>query len=386
MKTYLVGGAVRDRLLDYPVYDRDWLVVGATVEEMQAQGFVPVGKDFPVFLHPKTKEEYALARTERKAGRGYKGFEFFASPDVTLEEDLLRRDLTINAMAEDPDGQIIDPYGGREDLAARRLRHVSPAFSEDPLRVLRVARFAARFAHLGFTIAAETQALMSRIAHSGELQELTRERVWQELERALCEPSPGVFFDCLHRCGALAELMPELDAILAGDLGDSALAALERACALHAPAPTRLAVFCFFAEEASQRLPAMLERLRAPRVFQDAVLLLAELGATLLQRPPLDAEALLILYERLDLSRRPERLAPFLLACRALAGLDEALPFAAGERFQRAVAAIEAVEPRALVAEGFKGKNLGSELRRRRLLTLEEQTLEEAPLKEPARD
>ena len=210
MKVYRVGGAVRDELLGRAVADRDWVVVGATPEEMVAAGFRPVGRDFPVFLHPATHEEYALARTERKAGRGYHGFEFFASPEVTLEEDLRRRDLTINAMARDDAGTLIDPYGGAADLAAGVLRHVAPAFAEDPLRVLRVARFAARFA---FGVAPETEGLMRRIAESGELGELTPERVWQELARGLMEPHPSRMLAVLRRCGALHRILPEVDAL-----------------------------------------------------------------------------------------------------------------------------------------------------------------------------
>ncbi len=213
MQIYKVGGAVRDRLLGRPLVDIDYVVVGATPEQMLAQGFRPVGADFPVFLHPKTGAEYALARTERKSGQGYGGFTFHTSPEVTLEQDLIRRDLTVNAMAEDDAGQIIDPWGGQRDLAARILRHVSPAFAEDPLRVLRVARFAARYAPLGFVVAPETLELMRQLAGSGELQALTAERVWQECARALLEPAPEVFIRVLHDCGALARLLPELEAL-----------------------------------------------------------------------------------------------------------------------------------------------------------------------------
>lgn len=211
MKTYLVGGAVRDKLLGRPVHEHDWVVVGATPEQLLAQGYSQVGRDFPVFLHPQTKEEYALARTERKSGRGYGGFVCDFSPEITLESDLLRRDLTINAIAEDADGSLIDPYGGQADLQARLLRHVSLAFREDPLRVLRVARFACRYAPLGFTIAPETLDLMRTIANDGELQELTPERVWKETERALGEAQPQVYFRVLRDCGALAVLFPEID-------------------------------------------------------------------------------------------------------------------------------------------------------------------------------
>jgi len=198
MKTYLVGGAVRDKLLGLPVKDRDWVVVGATPEKMLQLGYQQVGRDFPVFLHPQSKEEYALARTERKSGKGYKGFEVFATPQVTLEEDLLRRDLTINALAESESGELIDPYGGQADLEARILRHVSPAFAEDPLRVLRVARFAARFADLSFRVAPETMALMKEITHSGELTHLVPERIWQEMHAALSTAAPHVFFGLLR--------------------------------------------------------------------------------------------------------------------------------------------------------------------------------------------
>ncbi|RRA40172.1 multifunctional CCA tRNA nucleotidyl transferase/2'3'-cyclic phosphodiesterase/2'nucleotidase/phosphatase, partial [Cronobacter sakazakii] len=203
MKSYLVGGAVRDALLGLPVKDKDWVVVGATPAEMLALGYQQVGKDFPVFLHPQTHEEYALARTERKSGQGYTGFTCYAAPDVTLEQDLQRRDLTINAIAQDDSGEFIDPYHGRDDLKARLLRHVSPAFNEDPLRVLRVARFAARYAHLGFRIAPETLSLMREMAENGELEYLTAERVWKETESALTTRNPQIYFLMLRECGAL---------------------------------------------------------------------------------------------------------------------------------------------------------------------------------------
>lgn len=214
MQIYLVGGAVRDSLLNLKVYDRDWLVVGATAEQMLAQGYQQVGKDFPVFLHPDSKEEYALARTERKAGVGYHGFDVFADPSVSIEEDLLRRDLTINAMAQSADGTIVDPYNGQKDLQDRLLRHVSPAFSEDPLRVLRVARFGAKLAPFGFQLATETQALMEQMSVSGELDDLTPERVWQEVVKALQTDKPSVFFEVLKSVKALDRLFPELSALI----------------------------------------------------------------------------------------------------------------------------------------------------------------------------
>ena len=210
MKIYKVGGAVRDQLLGYPSQETDWVVVGGTPAALIDQGFRQVGKDFPVFLHPDTQEEYALARTERKSGHGYHGFTIHADPSVTLEEDLLRRDLTINAMALDDQGVITDPYGGQDDLAKRVLRHVSPQFAEDPLRVLRVARFAARYHHLGFAVASETLELMRQLSSSGELAHLAKERIWVETERALTERDPAVYFQVLHNCGALAELIPAL--------------------------------------------------------------------------------------------------------------------------------------------------------------------------------
>lgn len=214
MKTYLVGGAVRDQLLNYPTKDRDWVVVGANVDKMLALGYLPVGSDFPVFLHPETKEEYALARTERKTGQGYQGFSFYASEDVSLEQDLSRRDLTINAIAKADDGTLIDPFNGQHDLAIKVLRHVSEAFSEDPLRVLRTARFAARYAHLGFTVAGDTTDLMRTISQSGELKHLSAERIWQEIERALLEQSPITFFNVLNSSQSLIELLPTFNHLM----------------------------------------------------------------------------------------------------------------------------------------------------------------------------
>ncbi len=213
MKSYLVGGAVRDQLLGLPITERDWVVLGETPDSMLSQGFRQVGKDFPVFLHPKSQEEYALARTERKTAPGYTGFILHATPEVTLEEDLLRRDLTINAIAMAPDGQLIDPFGGQQDLNNRVFRHISPAFSEDPVRILRIARFAARFKHLGFTIAKETQALMADMVKSGEVDALVPERIWAELFKALKEPSPAAFFHTLRACNALERIIPEINAL-----------------------------------------------------------------------------------------------------------------------------------------------------------------------------
>lgn len=254
MQTYLVGGAVRDQLLDYPVKEKDWVVVGATVDEMLAAGYQQVGSDFPVFLHPKTKDEHALARTERKTAPGYRGFEVHASPDVTLEEDLRRRDLTINAMAKDADGQLIDPYHGQADLEQKLLRHVSPAFAEDPVRILRVARFAARYAHLGFSVAEETTELMSQMVQHGDVDALVAERVWQEFYKALGERNPEVFIEVLRSCGALKIILPEIDALFGVpqpiehhpeiDTGIHTMMVLQQACLLSDDEDTRFAALC----------------------------------------------------------------------------------------------------------------------------------------------
>ncbi|MBX9810274.1 MAG: multifunctional CCA tRNA nucleotidyl transferase/2'3'-cyclic phosphodiesterase/2'nucleotidase/phosphatase, partial [Burkholderiales bacterium] len=260
MKIYSVGGAVRDELLGLPVADRDYVVVGATPEEMVRRGFRPVGKDFPVFLHPRTHEEYALARTERKVARGYHGFEFCSAPGVTLEQDLARRDLTINAIAKDEDGRIIDPFGGAADLKAGLLRHVSPAFAEDPVRILRVARFAARF---GFAIAPETLALMRQMVEAGEADALVAERVWQEVARGLMEKKPSRMFEVLRECGALARVMPEIDAVLAsGGQGEEALRVLDAAAEAGGPLEMRFAALVRTLDPLA--VEALADRLRAP--------------------------------------------------------------------------------------------------------------------------
>ncbi len=323
MQSYLVGGAVRDALLGQPVSERDWVVVGATPEAMIERGFRPVGRDFPVFIDPATGDEYALARTERKTAPGHQGFAFHAAPDVTLEEDLRRRDLTVNAMAQTADGAIIDPWGGRADLEARILRHVSPAFVEDPLRVLRVARFAARFHAQGFSIAAETLELMTDLARSGELDALTPERVWQELERVLAGPDPTVFFDVLRDVGALPPLLPELVALSAEHPAFRVLAHLaeasdERAllrwialvtAACRDQRRLPLAEDPTDASEAGAAAAAFCERLRTPREHRDGSLALARAFAPLTAPSGLTPEVLLEASARVDAARRPERLA-----------------------------------------------------------------------------
>lgn len=374
MDIYLVGGAVRDQLLGVPVYDHDWVVVGATAESMVEQGYQPVGKDFPVFLHPKTKEEYALARTERKNGHGYKGFDFYASPDVTLEEDLRRRDLTINAMAMDEQGQLIDPFGGQQDLQQKQLRHVSAAFVEDPLRVLRVARFNARFAHLGFTLAPETLSLMQRLADSGELAHLTAERVWQELYRALGETSPQVFFQVLQQAGALAVLIPEFAAPYAEHRNPDHHPNANKALALAAKAKLsnelRLALFCFTLNINSEQLEPLLKRIKAPKECQRCCRLIANTLTQFIHWQSLSAADKLALYQQLDPVRRPEQLQWLLDAYQIHRQLTEQNADHCAD-LQAMLARIDSIQPADLITEGFKGKSLGEELNRRRLSLLE---------------
>ena len=363
MQIYKVGGAVRDRLLDLPVSDIDWLVVGATVEQMQAQGFRPVGADFPVFLHPNTGQEYALARTERKSGRGYGGFTFHASPEVTLEEDLIRRDLTINAMAEDEQGQVYDPYGGQADLQQRLLRHVSPAFAEDPLRVLRVARFAARYAALGFQVAEETLELMRQISASGELQALTAERSWKEIERALMEDQPQVFIHVLRDCGALHELMPELDAACAS------LAALEHAARHQQPLHVRWA--CLLLGLDPQAIDALNRRFKAPRECQELALLVGQFAGQCHEARALQPAQLLELLQKFDVYRRPQRFEAYLAACAMDAGKED---YPQADYLRGAAAAARAVDVKPLVANGLGGQALGEAIKQERMKALETYT------------
>ena len=300
MKSFVVGGAVRDELLGLAVADRDWVVVGATPEEMAKQGFRPVGKDFPVFLHPRTHEEYALARTERKSGRGYKGFTVYAAPDVTLEQDLERRDLTINAMAKDEAGRLIDPFGGEKDLREGVLRHVSAAFEEDPVRILRVARFAARF---GFRIAPETEQLMRRMVEAGEADHLVAERVWQEFSRGLAEPQPKLMFEALERCGLRAKLLPELEKIPGSFAG---------------PLPVRFALLCWPLAEGA--IEALCGRLKVPNDERELALAACRCRPLLSAKTP---DELLELFKRGDAFRRRERFAQLLQAAKlAQPGLE----------------------------------------------------------------
>ncbi|WP_460094611.1 multifunctional CCA addition/repair protein [Pseudomonas sp. S2_B03] len=400
MQVYKVGGAVRDRLLGLPVTDIDRVVVGATTEEMLAKGYRPVGADFPVFLHPKTGEEYALARTERKSGRGYGGFTFYASPEVTLEEDLIRRDLTINAMAEDDQLNLTDPYHGQRDLEARILRHVSPAFAEDPLRVLRVARFAARYAGLGFTVADETMDLMRQLSESGELQALTAERSWKEISRALMEDHPQVFIQVLRDCGALKELLPEVDALFGVpqpethhpeiDTGLHTLSVLEQSAQHKQPLTVRWACLLHdlgkgltpedewprhIAHEHTglKLIKAVNERFKVPKDCQELALLAGQYHTHGHRALELKASTLLELLQSFDIYRRPQRFEEFIAACemdaRGRKGLEQR-SYPQADYLRGAAKAARAVAVQPLLEKGFKGPELGEALKRERLNAL----------------
>ena len=389
MEVYLVGGAVRDKHLGLPVSDRDFVVVGSTPDEMVAQGFKPVGADFPVFLHPKTKEEYALARTERKSGRGYKGFTVYAAPDVTLEDDLRRRDLTINAMAESLDGRLIDPFNGAADLEQKLLRHVSPAFAEDPVRILRVARFAARFAPRGFRVVDETIALMRTMVASGEVDHLVPERVWTELERALGEDRPSRFFEVLRGCGAAAKLFPELDALHGVpqpprhhpeiDTGVHVMLVVDMAARLSADTRVRFAALMHDVGKGTtpkDELPrhagheargaAMIEkfceRLRAPNEYRDLAMPVARHHLLCHRLAELRPSTVLELLESLDAFRRPERVEMFVLACEADArgrtGLEDN-PYPQREQLLRAFDAARGVDSAAIAAAASSAEKTG---------------------------
>lgn len=401
MQIYLVGGAVRDQLLQLPVYDRDWVVVGSSPQAMLAAGFQAVGKDFPVFLHPNSKEEHALARTERKTGVGYTGFACHYAPDVTLEEDLLRRDLTINAMAQDNSGQLIDPYGGQRDLVAKVLRHVSPAFVEDPLRVLRVARFAAKLHHLGFTVAEETMQLMAKITQSGELQHLTAERVWQEWHKSLSTHHPEMFLQVLRDCGALAVVLPEIDRLFGVpqpekwhpeiDTGIHTLMVAKQAAQLSDSLPVRFAAQVHDlgkgvtppSEWPSHKLhchtglniiESLCERIRVPNEFRDLALAVCAQHSNIHRADELKPATKLKVLGLLDVWRKPERLEQVLLCCeadhRGRLGL-ESEPYPQREIFLRAYQAALGVAVQAVIADGFQGKQIKEELDKRRVSAIE---------------
>ena len=371
MQVYLVGGAVRDELLDRAVRERDWVVVGAVPAELERLGYRAVGREFPVYLHPETQEEYALARLERKVAPGYRGFVTEHSPAVTLEEDLLRRDLTINAMARSADGHIIDPYGGRADLQARVLRHVSPAFAEDPVRILRVARFAARFADLGFTIAPETMALMRTMVANGETNALISERVWRELEGALSTASPQRCFEVLRDCGALPVLLPEF-----AQSSDAPLAmqALQAAAAAGSANPVRWAALLAGLRAAD--VESLCARLRVPNEHRELAVLAARLCEDQTRRPEqaaADPQVLVSLFEQADAFRRPERFAQWLevlAARRSAAGLPADETTALLARLRGALAAAAAVQLSAADLRAHHGPQIGTLLRERRVAAL----------------
>jgi tRNA nucleotidyltransferase (CCA-adding enzyme) len=401
MKIYLVGGAVRDALLNYPVVERDWVVVGARPEELLQQGYQQVGKDFPVFLHPKTKDEYALARTERKQGHGYSGFAVDCDPTVTLEEDLLRRDLTINAIAQDADGNLIDPYGGQADIEQRLLRHVSDAFVEDPLRILRTARFAARYAHLQFTVAPQTLTLMADIVAQGELAHLPPERVWVEMEKALGERNPEVFVQVLRDCGALAKLLPEVEALFGVpqpaahhpeiDTGEHVLMCLQQAAALSPDTGVRFAVLVHDAgkgatpqdewprhirhEERGLKLIAQAcERLRVPKRHSELARTVCAQHTLCHRALELRGKTVLKLLNATDALRRPDRFESFLLACEADArgrlGLEHR-EYPQADYLRRAREVAQGVSAAQFRDSGLSGRDLGEAIARQRVKLLE---------------
>lgn len=392
LNCYLVGGAVRDKLLGLTVKDRDWVVVGSDTNKMLALGFKQVGADFPVFLHPETSEEYALARTERKSGKGYQGFECNSSETVTLEEDLLRRDLTVNAIAEDIHGALIDPYHGAKDLQNRVLRHVSPAFSEDPLRVLRLARFAARFAALGFKIAEETLQLCRQISHSGELTHLSPERVWQETQTALTTNSPEVYFEVLSEVGALEILFPEIAKLFGVpqpekyhpeiDCGVHALMSLAQATLISTQPSVRFAALIHdlgkaltparewprhFGHEKTGLKPitALCRRIKAPKDFKDLALLCCEFHTHIHRAEELRADTALKVLKRCDAFRRPQRFEQILQVstadARGRTGFEDS-PYPQAHLFRRYLQAATEVDVKSLVQQGFKGAELGEQI------------------------
>ena len=401
MEIYLVGGAVRDALLGYPSSERDWVVVGASPADMLDNGYQQVGRDFPVFLHPQTKDEYALARTERKQGHGYTGFAVHCDPSVTLEQDLLRRDLTVNAMARAESGAIIDPYGGQRDLAAKILRHVSAAFVEDPLRVLRTARFAARYAHLGFSVAAETIELMTQIVLQDELAHLPAERIWTEIDRALGERNPEVFIDVLRDCGALQRLLPELEALFGVpqtadyhpeiDTGIHTLMALQQAARLTPATDVRFAVLIHdlgkggtpaaewphhiaHEQRGLKLVDAVCKRLKSPGAHRELALQVCAHHTLCHRALELRGKTLLKLLTATDALRRPERFEAFLLACEADArgrkGLERR-DYPQADYLRRALDIAREVSAALFTGAGVEGKALGAAISAERVRRLD---------------
>lgn len=416
MKTYLVGGAVRDKLLNYPVKEHDWLVVGTTVEEMLAQGFRAVGKDFPVFLHPKTHEEYALARTERKTASGYHGFTFHTAPEVTIEEDLIRRDLTINAIAEDEKGHLIDPYGGRTDLEKKRLRHVSPAFSEDPVRILRVARFYARYAHLGFTVADETKQLIKEMVLAGEVDALVAERVWAEFDRALGERSPELFIELLRETGALNRLMPEIDRLFGVpqsieyhpevDAGLHTLLVLKQAVCLSDNKEVRFAALVHDLGKAvtpdsewphhygheTAGLPVLkqlCDRLRTPNSYRDLAVAVMRYHLNCHRVFELKASTIVDMLQKLKFLKphQEQRLSHFLTACladvRGRLGKEES-QYPQMDYLKQIHTELLKINSQKFIEQGLEGAAIGRALRQSRIATTEKVKLKwaEKPLSE----
>ena len=397
MQTYLVGGAVRDKLLGYPVVEKDWVVVGSNQQAMLNNGFKQVGKDFPVFLHPKTAEEYALARTERKSGKGYHGFEVNASENVSLEDDLIRRDLTINAMAMDDLQQLYDPHGGKADLDKKILRHISPAFSEDPLRVLRVARFAARYHHLGFTIADETKQLMTELSASGELEFLVAERIWKETVRALSEASPDIYFTTLRDCGALKVLFPELDCLWGIpnpekwhpeiDTGLHTMMVLQQCTKLTESTVTRFAALCHDLGKGitpKEQWPShkghekigvkiieqLCQRLRIPREFDKLAKIVSEFHLHLHRVEQLTPKTIVKVLEQTNAFKDDHLFEQYLIACeadfRGRTGFEQR-DYPQSKIMRQALFVCQDISTQQIISEGYSGKQIGEEIHRQRV-------------------
>ena len=403
MQIYLVGGAVRDNLLGYPVKDKDYLVTGATIEQMLEAGYQQVGKSFPVFLHPKTQQEYALARTEKKQGSGYTGFTCDFNPSITVEQDLIRRDLTINAMAEDSEGNIVDPFGGQEDLKNKVLRHVSDAFVEDPLRVLRVARFAARYHHLGFSIAPETLELMTQIVTNGELDALIAERVWQETQSALMEQDPQIYFEVLRECGALKVIMPEIDCLWGVpnpakwhpeiDSGIHTMMVLKQAQQLSDKLTVRFASLCHdlgkgltpadnyphhhgHEKLGLKPIKSLCKRLRVPNDCRDLALLDSEYHTHVHRAFELRADTVVKLFDKLDAWRKEERFFDFLTCCLAdMRGRTsfENAEYPQAEYLKSLYLAAAKENTKDIVAQGIKGPEIRAQLTKNRIQAVQDQ-------------
>lgn len=397
MKIYLVGGAVRDKLLGQPIKERDWVVVGATPDEMIKKGFKPVGKEFPIFLHPKTHEEYALARTERKVGKGYKGFTFYTSPEITLEQDLIRRDLTVNAMALSENEELIDPFGGQKDLESKKLRHVSDAFKEDPVRILRVARFAAQFAPLGFSVVNETIVLMREMVQNKEINALVPERVWQETEGALNTPCPTAFFKTLRECGALKILFPEIEQLYGVpnpsavhpeiDSGVHTMMVLDQSVKLNGDGMTRFAALLHDLgkgitpmsiwpqhidhEKAGVSLvKSLCKRLRAPKDYRDLAIMVCQYHGMAHKIFELRAGSILKLLEKTDAIRRPDRFYQFLSACEAdskgRSGYENE-DYSQHKFLQTVLEKLKEIPVKPLIEKGLEGNELIERIREKRI-------------------